>query len=371
MAMKHYPSARRTRGGFRILFFSLCGAALLALGSGAARSAGAEQAKPGRSTPQVAANTVREVKNLSYWQGRDADAVRHRLDLYLPKGKKGFPVIMFVHGGAWMLGDKSFFGWGGDIGRHFARQGIGAVLPSYRLSPGVKHPGHVQDLARALAWVRKNIAGYGGDAEQLFLCGHSAGGHLVSLLATDARYLRAVGLKPAAVKGVIAVSGVYRLPEIRFRATPAPAAAAARAGGERGSANRPGPVGTTPSRTPTLFGFRFNPFSPVFGSDVKVLKKASPLTHVKAGLPPFLLIYADHDLPLLPGMAREFARALKKASCEVQTLQIKDRDHEDVMFRATTADDPVARAICQFAADHATEAVKKKLTARGPARTAD
>jgi hypothetical protein len=107
----------------------------------------------------------------------------------------------------------------------------------------------------------------------------------------------------------------------------------------------------------------------MFGSDPKILKKASPLTYVKAGLPPFLLIYADHDLLWLPEIAQEFAGALKKVSCEVQTLQVKDRDHEDVMFKATSSDDPVAQAICKFAADHTGKAANKKASAPTPARS--
>src|SRR5207245_1238220 len=71
---------------------------------------------------------------------------------------------------------------------------------------------HVKDVARAFAWARKHIADYGGRPDQLFLLGHSAGGHLVSLLATDDKYLRAEGLEVTDVRGVIAVSGVYHLP---------------------------------------------------------------------------------------------------------------------------------------------------------------
>jgi acetyl esterase/lipase len=332
MTMMQNPCARRPRESSRAPLPRFLLAALLGPGLLATPPAAAETPK----SPYK----VREVKNIAYWKGKGADAVRHRLDLYLPRDKKVFPVIVFVHGGIWMLGDKRFFGWGPDIGRYFAGQGIGAVFPSYRLSPGVKHPEHVKDVARAFAWVRKNIAGYGGDLGELFLCGHSAGGHLAALLATDPSYLKAEGVKQSAIKGVIAVSGVYRLPGFNFGVGAAPAAGRA-------------PAGKKPSANPALLGWNFNPFSPIFGSDPKALLSASPLTHVRAGLAPFLILYADRDLPLLPGMARDFARALKKAGCEAEAVLVKERDHEDIMFKARSSGDPVARAILKFLADHA------------------
>src|SRR5438270_3997212 len=83
---------------------------------------------------------VRAERDLAYYTGPDADKVKHKLDLYLPQGKTDFPVVMFVHGGAWMFGDKDFFGVHEAIGRMFARHGIGAAVISYRLTPTVQHP---------------------------------------------------------------------------------------------------------------------------------------------------------------------------------------------------------------------------------------
>src|SRR5262245_41011172 len=71
---------------------------------------------------------VETVADIPYYQGKDAHPVKHKLDLYLPKGKKDFPVLFFVHGGAWSIGDKSHFGLYSSIGRCFARQGIGVVV---------------------------------------------------------------------------------------------------------------------------------------------------------------------------------------------------------------------------------------------------
>src|SRR5262245_45715168 len=99
---------------------------------------------------------VEVLRNVAYRDGKDADPVRHRLDLYLPRGHKDYPVLCFVHGGAWQLGDKNHFGIYGAIGRTFARHGIGFVSTNYRLSPAVKHPEHVKDVAAAFAWTHRN-----------------------------------------------------------------------------------------------------------------------------------------------------------------------------------------------------------------------
>src|SRR5262245_18121268 len=131
---------------------------------------------------------VQVVSNLAYYDGKDADEVRHKLDLYMPKGKKDFPVLIFVHGGAWSMGTKDLYG---PLGKVFAKNGIGTVVINYRLSPKVQHPAHVQDVARAFAWTHKNIAKHGGNPDQIFISGHSAGGHLVALLATDESHLKA------------------------------------------------------------------------------------------------------------------------------------------------------------------------------------
>src|SRR5438270_10644137 len=142
---------------------------------------------------------VQSIKDIAYDDAKDADPVRHKLDLYLPKGHKDFPVLMFVHGGAWTSGNKNLYG---PLGQRFAANGIGTAIINYRLSPAVQHPAHAQDVAKAFAWTHKNIGKHGGRADQIFISGHSAGGHLVALLATDESYLKAHKLGISDIKGV-------------------------------------------------------------------------------------------------------------------------------------------------------------------------
>src|SRR5262249_59746854 len=85
--------------------------------------------------------------------------------------------------------------------------GVVFVSVNYRLTPAVTHPAHVSDVAAAVRWVRDHAAEFGGDADQIVLMGHSAGCHLVTLVALDPRYLARVGLRPADLRRLVAWSG--------------------------------------------------------------------------------------------------------------------------------------------------------------------
>jgi acetyl esterase/lipase len=260
----------------------------------------ADSPKPTADTEKSFA--VEVTKDIAYNDAKEADPEKQKLDLYLPKGQKDFPVLFFVHGGTWQSGDRKIYG---KLGEGFASQGIGCVIISYRLSPKVQHPAHIEDVAKAFAWTCDNIAKHGGRADQIFVCGHSAGGHLVSLLATDESYLKAEKHSTKDIKGVISVSGVYTIP----------------------------PIG----------------LAKIFGTDNEVLKKASPLYQVTAKRPPFCIIYADKDLPLLDLNAEQMCKKLKECECEVESLKVEKRDHITIMVElATHVDDPAHKTIADF-----------------------
>ena len=95
------------------------------------------------------------------------------------KRKSSFPVVVLVHGGAWVAGDK----WNMERhARHLAANGYAALNINYRLSPGVKFPSHLDDLRLALCWLKANAGRYQLDVDRVGLYGYSAGAHLVSLL---------------------------------------------------------------------------------------------------------------------------------------------------------------------------------------------
>jgi acetyl esterase/lipase len=273
-----------------------------------------EEPKPAMPTGGASAATatfeVRKVLDVAYYQGPDADKVKHKLDLYMPRDVKDFPVIFFVHGGAWVHGDKSGLlriGIYGYLGTYWAKRGVGFVVTNYRLSPGVTHPEHIKDVARAFAWTYKNISQYGGRPDQIFVSGHSAGGHLVSLLATDDAFLKAEGLTLQAIKGAMPVSGVYSIPARDFF------------------------------------------YDPMFGADPKVRREASPLSHVRPDAPPFLIFYGDHDLKLCgKEPAEAFCAALQAKKCPARAMEVNDRNHITILLKSGTEGDPVPKAMREF-----------------------
>jgi acetyl esterase/lipase len=95
------------------------------------------------------------------------------------------PVVLFVHGGSWMMGDKRE--QGRPMLHEFVRRGWIAVVPNYRLAPRHPWPAQIEDVTRALGWVKKNIANHGGDPERVVVSGGSAGGQLAALVALSAK----------------------------------------------------------------------------------------------------------------------------------------------------------------------------------------
>ena len=130
---------------------------------------------------------------------------RRRLDVYVPTGAvEKAPVLVFFYGGSWQSGSKDDYAF---VGQALAAQGFVTVLPDYRLYPETAFPGFLDDGAAAIAWVRDNIAAYGGDPRRIVLAGHSAGAYNAAMLGLDPRYLDAAGVDPKTIRAVAGLSG--------------------------------------------------------------------------------------------------------------------------------------------------------------------
>ena len=259
---------------------------------------------------------VEAVKDVTYFDGKDADPKKHKLDLFLPKGHKDFPVLFFIHGGGWSSGDRWQYGL---VGQVFAKNGVGTVVISYRLSPQVQHPGHIEDVARAFAWTHRNIGKYGGRADQIFVTGQSAGGHLAALLATNEEYLKAEKLSLKDIKGAMPMSGIYTF--------------------EPGRMKR------------------------VIGEGKEAVDSASPLKHVSGKESPFVILYAEKDFPGCDKMSKDLCAALQKNKVEAECVEIKDRNHVSIMFWLMLSEaDPATQTLLTFMAKHS----GLKLTPREP-----
>ncbi len=150
----------------------------------------------------VATDTYRRTEGIAY--GPEA---RQQLDVYQPQGEvRNAPVVVFFYGGSWSTGERADYRF---VGEALASQGIVAVVADYRLSPAVRYPVFVQDSARAVRWARNHAAEYGADPARLFVMGHSAGAYNAAMVALDARWLQAEGMKPSQLAGWIGLAGPY------------------------------------------------------------------------------------------------------------------------------------------------------------------
>ena len=192
---------------------------------------------------------------------------------------------------------------------------------NYRLSPAVSHPEHVRDVARAFSWLKAHADAYGGDPDRVFIMGHSAGAHLVALMALDPQYLAEQGMAPDDVAGTIP------LDTAKFDLS-------SRAQGRRRSDG---------SRTAR------DPVAQAFGRDLEALRAASPLFNVQAGLDyaPFLIVYAARR-PLVTQQSEELAAALRDVGGVARTLAVPNKSHRTINRGQADPEDPVTRAVIDF-----------------------
>lgn len=128
-----------------------------------------------------------------------------KLDLMVPAGATRAPLLLFVHGGGWSIGDKR----AGEATKapHFTAAGWAFASLNYRLVPQATVEQQAADIASAIAWVRAHAAENGVDPDRIVLMGHSAGAHLAALVGTDPHYLAEAGVPMRAVRGVVLLDG--------------------------------------------------------------------------------------------------------------------------------------------------------------------
>jgi acetyl esterase/lipase len=135
------------------------------------------------------------------------DLARQKLDIYVPKKvKKNTSVVIFYYGGGWDSGRKKDYKFAAEA---FTSNGSIVVIPDYRVYPDVVFPAFMQDPVSAAKWVKSQIANYGGDANSVFLAGHSAGAHLAVMMGVNPHYLAKEHMAPLDFAGVIGLAGPY------------------------------------------------------------------------------------------------------------------------------------------------------------------
>lgn len=248
---------------------------------------------------------------------------RHVLDIYTPENstKKKLPVVFWIHGGGWQVGDKT------DVAlkpKVLTDRGFVFVSTNYRLLPDVKMEELISDVTKSLAWVHKNIAKYGGDPNRIFVGGHSAGAQLAALICIDDRYLKKEGVSFDVLKGCIPVDGdTYDIPKIIMTA-------------EFRQALYGGKMFT--------FGHRQK-----FGNDPEKHVDFSAVTHVKKGkgIPPFLILYFPGN-PNTRAQARRLESVLKASEIPTTAYGKGDSNHNRLNNDLGKPDDPATQQLYQF-----------------------
>lgn len=196
--------------------------------------------------------TYQLVENIGY-RGDDTDDAYTRerciLDVYYPENTKGFPTVVWFHGGGITGGEKF-------IPKELKEKGLAVVAVNYRLSPKVMAPAYIDDATAAIAWTFKHIADYGGDPAKIIVSGHSAGGYLVAMVGLDKSWLQQYGEDADKLAGIVDFSG-HAITHMTVRA-------------ERGIKD------TQP-----------------------IVDEYAPLYHVRKDAPPLVLITGDREMEML------------------------------------------------------------------------
>ena len=235
---------------------------------------------------------------------------RHRLDVFRPKSADGGgrPVLVFVHGGGFIGGDKitPVAGFYDNVGAWAVRHGMIGVNVTYRLAPKHAWPAGSEDLGAALNWIRSKIGSQGGDPERIYLMGQSAGGaHVAHFLAHE----RFASPDRQAVAGAILVSGLYDT--------------------------------MTMDKNPM--------FKAYFGEDATRHADQSALPGLAGTSTPLLVLIAEHDPPDFKRQYVELMRAYLNARGTLpQVAYLPSHGHLSTILSVNTEDEFVGGRILDF-----------------------
>jgi len=272
------------------------------------------------ATPLAAQAQFTSHLDIPYDQIEGVDPNLLSLDVFTPIADGPHPVMVMVHGGGWVFGDKTFHAPTDIKCVFFTTQGYLFVSINYRLAPAAQHPAQIQDVTKALAWVHDHIADYGGDPDRIYLMGHSAGAHLAALAVTDESYLAAQGKSLSIIRGAILLDGGYDLP-LGYRTS--------------------------------IWLFK-RLLVDAFTRDAAVRRDASPIGHVGAdkGIPP-LIVFHLGGRPLSTLQANRFADALATAGVEVTIVPVYGVSHCALECNIGTPGDMPTQRIMEFLASTA------------------
>jgi acetyl esterase/lipase len=260
-----------------------------------------------QSTVKAAAPVVH--RDLPYTEPK---ADKQTLDVYSPANGRNHPVVFWIHGGGWMVGDKA------DVQNKppaFVAKEFVFVSTNYRLFPSVSIKTMAGDVAKAIRWTHDHAADYGGDPNTIFVMGHSAGAQLSALLCTNESFLKAEGLSLSNIKGCVPVDGdTYDL------------------------ATR---IALAEKKVGDRYIWKFG--------DEQSRNELSPIMHVAKGknIPPFLLLYVLGHKETDP-QAHRLEKALQDADISAKSFGAENSEHDKLNNGIGLRDDKATKAMFEF-----------------------
>jgi acetyl esterase len=238
------------------------------------------------------------------------DHPKQRIDVYRPVGAAAAPVLVFVHGGAFVEGDRNrseeVYA---NVLYYFARHGVLGLNIGYRLAPEFRYPSGSEDVAAAVAWARRHAPDYGGDPDAVFVAAHSAGAAHAGCYAYDPRFHPPGG---PGIRGLIVLSGRVRA-DLR-------------------------PDNPNASRVRAYYG-----------DDPAVLEQGSAVTHVGPDSVPTMVAFGEHENPLIDVYCTELVYRLASArGAAPPVMRLEGHNHTSVIAHFNTAEAQLGQMILRF-----------------------
>jgi arylformamidase len=221
-------------------------------------------------------------------------APRQHLDLFLADNPRA-PTLMFIHGGYWQRNEKEEFAFlaAGPLAR-----GINTAVVEYTLAPDARMDEIVSEIRGAVAWLVAHLGDYDADPARIYVAGHSAGGHLT-----------ATAMSLGAVKGGLAISGIYDLEPIRL-----------------------------------------NELNAKLGLDVAEARRNSPILHLPSTAGPLIVAYGTAELPELCRQSIDYARAWLEGGLPGHLLPVVGTDHFTILEQLADPDGALTQTLTKMIA---------------------
>lgn len=260
---------------------------------------------------------------------RAPDPVTHRypaagkssqeLDLHLPAKPpaEGAPLLVYIHGGAWISGSRAE---AAHIGRALTTHGFAVAAIDYRLSAGrgyppngISHPAHAEDCAAAIDWLLDNAGTLHLNADRFYVMGHSAGATLTAQMGLGNTYLR----RSERLRGLIGLEGIYDLPALE-------------------------------ARFPDYADWFLNAAFGTGRGKAERWKAASPQFLPVRRQTPWLLVHSSGDSLVNEEQTSRFAAHLSEAAVPTTVVRLEGKEHDQVPGEIGLEDDPTTSALLRF-----------------------